>query len=313
LLSNYVAFILFIKDRNKTIVIMSGYVPTVNITETIRQRYSVRLFKKLRLAEPVQDELKVALAALCTAPFRSVTRFLLASASESERSALKGLGTYGFIKNPAAFIIGGVENGPHAMEDYGYAMECAILAATRLGLGTCWLGGSFTQSSFARKLGKREGEVIPAVTALGYASEDTRQQDAIRRQARADQRLPWAALFFEGGFEKILLPQNSGAFGEALENVRLGPSASNKQPWRLVKEDHHWHFYLCRTPGYGQGSLVYNILRLADLQRLDVGIAMCHFELTARELGFSGRWLAQDPGLAVKDEYTSYIATWETR
>ena len=38
-----------------------------------------------------------------------------------------------------------------------------IYGAAALGLGTCWLGGSFTRSSFARKIGANKQALIPAV------------------------------------------------------------------------------------------------------------------------------------------------------
>ena len=34
---------------------------------------------------------------------------------------------------------------------------------------------------------------------------------------------------------------------------------------------------------------------MADLQRVDMGIAMCHFELAARERGLAGRWVVEQP------------------
>ena len=92
--------------------------------------------------------------------------------------------------------------------------------------------------------------------------------------------------------------------------VRLAPSASNKQPWRIVKDGSAWHFYLQRTPKYGPGSVVFNVMKLADLQRVDMGIAMCHFELTARELGLDGKWARMNPGLEIPDERTEYVVSW---
>jgi len=34
---------------------------------------------------------------------------------------------------------------------------------------------------------------------------------------------------------------------------------------------------------------------MADLQRVDMGIAMCHFELAVREAGIEGRWVTDQP------------------
>jgi hypothetical protein len=90
----------------------------------------------------------------------------------------------------------------------------------------------------------------------------------------------------------------------------MAPSATNKQPWRIVRRGDDWHFYLVRTKGYGKGSPWFKLLRIADLQRVDLGIAMCHFELVARESGRDGLWVVEDPGLALPAPGIEYTATW---
>jgi len=91
--------------------------------------------------------------------------------------------------------------------------------------------------------------------------------------------------------------------------VRLGPSASNRQPWRIIRQDNLWHFYLQRSPGYQKRKLV-KLYTTADLQRIDMGIAMCHFDLTLREQGTDGRWVVEDPGIAAGQEPLEYTSTW---
>ena len=285
----------------------------MDIYEAIQARYSVRLYSKRQLDLDSRVALEAALASITAGPLGSELRFALIAAAPGDSSALRGLGTYGFIRDPAGFIIGSVTAGAHALEDYGYAMEQAILEATCLGLGTCWLGGTFTQSSFAARISRQEHEVIPAVTALGYPAVDARQRDSVRRRARADTRLPWQALFFDGGFSTPLDRLQAGEFVRVLDMVRIAPSASNRQPWRVVRSGDAWHFFCQRTPGYGKGSLLFTVLRLADLQRLDVGIAMCHFDLAARAAGLAGDWRAQDPGLPPMDARTLYVASWVAR
>jgi hypothetical protein len=71
--------------------------------------------------------------------------------------------------------------------------------------------------------------------------------------------------------------------------------------------------YLHRTPGYGHGTLVSTLLRLADLQRVDMGIAMCHFELAARESGVEGSWILDAPGIQTSEARTEYVASWVAR
>jgi len=177
-------------------------------------------------------------------------------------------------------------------------------------LGTCWLGGSFSRSRFERKLGRQDGEMMPAVVSVGYsAAEPGRRDRLIRQQARSARRLPWERLFFNGKFYAPLAQDEAGDYATPLEMVRLGPSASNQQPWRIVREGSAWHFYLHRTAGYPPSGFAH-LLKIADIQRLDMGIAMCHFELTARELNLPGRWELREPTIAKPDDRTEYTATW---
>jgi nitroreductase len=279
-----------------------------SVRELIKQRYSCREYVERPIGAAEQASLAATLASLDIGPFGNRCRFALLAATADDRAALKGLGPYGFIKDSAGFKLGAVKPGAHDMEDYGYLLEQAVLEATDLGLGTCWLGGTFSKSSFARKIDAVRGEVIPAVSALGYPSENSRS-GRLRRQVGAERRLPPEDLFFDGAPGAPLDPASAGDLAPVLEAVRWAPSASNKQPWRLVRADGAVHFYLQRTRGYGKGPLL-SLMKLADLQRVDMGIAMCHFELVAREAGIEGRWVADRPlaeGTAPGWEYT---ASW---
>lgn len=280
------------------------------ITEIIQERYSCRSYRAEPIAAETQQRLQHFMAALQVGPLGARLRFRLLAATERDRQSLRGLGTYGFIRGATGFIAGTVMAGEKNLEDFGYQMEAVILAATALGLGTCWLGGSFTQSSFARRIEAAVDEIVPAVTAAGYAVERSRYSRLVRRQVGADRRLPWERLFFQGRFGAPLSAETAGPYARPLEMVRLAPSASNKQPWRIVKDGDAWHFYLQRTPKYGPGTISFNLLKLADLQRVDMGIAMCHFELTARELGLAGQWVGMNPGLETPDERTEYVVSW---
>ena len=283
-------------------------------TELIRERFSSRAYLPRPIETALLEPLSSALSANRAGPFGSLARFVLIAASEHDPELLKGLGTYGFIKGATGFVAGAVENGPKDMEDYGYLLEQAVLFATDLGLGTCWLGGTFTKSSFADRLAPTAAESIPAIVAIGHIDE-TMAKEQIRRRPLSH-RLPAAQLFFERGFDTPIAGRvPDGDAGDdvdarLLEAVRWAPSASNKQPWRIVRDGGDWHFYLQRTKGYGKGSLLFSVLRLADLQRVDMGIAMCHFELVARELGMKGRWVVDEPPIRRPDPATEYTATW---
>lgn len=280
------------------------------IEELVKRRYSCRAYADRPIEAADRGAMAEVLASLHTGPLGSRTRFSLFAGTEEDRKSLKGLGTYGFIKGATGFVVGAVEPGPKDMEDYGYLLERAVLAATDIGLATCWLGGTFSKSAFARKIGVTGSEAVPAVVATGYAAEGAREADKLRRRAGSDRRLPFEQLFFDEELGQPLALSDAAGYAEVLEAVRWAPSASNKQPWRVVRSGGGWHFYLQRTKGYGKGSAVYALLRLADLQRVDMGIAMCHFELVARERGLDGRWAVEQPANGAPAEGTEYTVSW---
>ena len=283
---------------------------TKPITDIIRQRFSCRTYLETPISDEKRQKLGDFINSLQNGPFGGRSRFSLVAADKKDSRALKNLGTYGFIQGATGYIIGTLGTGEKNLEDYGYQMEQIILFATSLDLGTCWLGGSFTRSNFARKINAADDALIPAVTSIGeIASVEDARNGLLRRQINADQRLPWEQLFFDQQFGSPLTQQVAAGYAAPLEMMRIGPSASNKQPWRVVKDGNAWHFYLQRTKGYREGTLV-RFLGVVDIQRLDMGIAMCHFELTARELGLPGKWLKAEPTIAKPDGLTEYTVSW---
>ena len=244
-----------------------------------------------------------------TSPFGGTVRYEVVTIESNSNEPLK-LGTYGTIKGAKNYLLSAVKQEPMAMETLGYQMEMAVLEASALGLGTCWLGGTFKRSQFAQVLNLQADEVLPIVIPFGYpADKEGFIGGMIRNFAGSNQRKPWQELFYEGtwlssgALGTALTEGMAGAYAKVLEMVRMGPSASNKQPWRIVKTGKHWHFILCHTKGYGTG-LGY------DIQRVDMGIAVCHFEMGARAMGLQGTWQRLDTFAQEKRDDMSYIISW---
>ena len=205
--------------------------------ETIKKRISCRSFDGIPLDNKMKEQLKAFLRKNSRGPFGNALRFELIDLTEAERAELKSLGTYGVIKGACLFIAGAVTRGGHAMEDYGFGMERNILFATALGLGTCWLGGTLNRAGFARKVGLTQEELMPAISPIGNPAEKRSLTDrAFRFMAKSDKRKPWEEAFFDNRPGNPLVKENAGDYGQALESVRIGPSASNRQPWRIIRE-----------------------------------------------------------------------------
>jgi nitroreductase len=286
--------------------------PKKPITDIIRKRHSCRTYSTRPVEKDLIDQLEQLLADSPAGPFGSRPRFELITATDEDRDALKDLGTYGLIKDPAGFILSAVKQSPRDLEDFGYAMERIILYATDLGLGTCWLGGSFTKSTFAEKISADEDETMPAVASIGHmAPKMSMVEKVMRWGAGAKNRKHWKDLFFNNGFNGSLSPEDTGKWAQPLEMVRIAPSASNRQPWRIVRESttRRFHFYLQRTKRYQTRNKM--LFGMADLQRVDMGIAMCHFEMTCNDSGLSGKWSFDEPDIGKLPESTAYVASWQ--
>ncbi len=284
---------------------------TPSIIQTITARFSCRTYSGEPLSETELRRLQEAAGAMTTGPFGTRLRFLLAPAAPGDENALRRPGTYGMIRGPSAFLVGAAMRGPMYLEDYGWALERLVLDATALGLGSCWIGGVFSRGTFARRIRAVRGERIPAVVSVGRVADMERALDGmVRRAAGGSRRKPWETLFFDGDFRRPLDAEKVRPWAVPLEMVRWAPSASNRQPWRVVRGTGAWHFFIHRTPNYPPriGRL---LLGIEDLQRVDAGIAMCHFELAARESGLPGRWTVDPPQLALPDHLTEYSATWK--
>lgn len=166
------------------------------------------------------------------------------------------------------------------------------------------MGGTLNREGFAKAISLEDDELLPVITPLGYASINMRLQDRmVKLIAGSRNRKGWVELFYSADFQNSLSQSEAREYSVPLEMVRLAPSASNHQPWRIVKDRDAFHFYLSRTKGYGTR---YSF----DIQKIDIGIAMCHFELTSVERGLSGRWTIQRPDVKETPDDMEYVASW---
>lgn len=220
--------------------------------------------------------------------------------NNKEKTNGKKIGTYGLLKNVPAFIGGVCENTPEQIIDFGFVFEKIILELTNMGLGTCWLGGTFKRKHYRREL--KENELIPAISPVGkIAGKRSFIDRTIRSAAQSKNRKDDSELFFDYVSNKPLDDNVDIVIKQSLCLVRRSPSASNKQPWRVFVEDENAHFYVERTPGYAK-PLRY------DIQLLDMGIALSHFEIGVaffkKELSFEK---IVDP---LEKENMEYIGTY---
>lgn len=143
-----------------------------------------------------------------------------------------------------AYIIADTQN-PRAALHAGISGEAFILEATALGVGTCWVSGSYRRSKADTAL--EPHEKIFAVTPLGMPADGEEQPRRSRKklsQICLGDPTIWPLWAYH-----------------AAEAVRAAPSAVNLQPWKL-----HYAGHVLRLFTNGKAN------------SLDLGIAMLHME-----------------------------------
>ena len=162
------------------------------------------------------------------------------------------VGTYGVITGRPAYVAA-VGDPLQA----GIEGEKLVIELTRRGLGTCWLGATFSRAVANKALQLPDNKDIIAVIAVGTSTKMRRPIDWIMHVgAGGGKRKPMDKLVLEG--------QPAAELTEAVEAMRWAPSAYNRQPWRFAfRED---------------GAIEVHGLA-GDYLQLDCGIAIAHFLL----------------------------------
>lgn len=269
---------------------------TFPAAETIRKRKSVRTFDGTPLKEADKAALE-AYAQTVTNPFGIPVHFRLLNA--------KALGLSSpVIVGAEAYLAAKVAKAEHFELAFGYSFEQVCLYAASLGIGTVMLAATLSRSAFEVAMDLGENEVMPLASPVGYpAKKQSVRESLMRKGLKADERKSFETLFFDGSFDRPLTMQKAGLFAEALELASWAPSAGNQQPWRAVVAGNTVHFY-------ERQSLKESAL--GDVQQVDVGICLCHFELVMREKDKTCTFLFQDPGLAAPEK-TRYLVSCEVK
>ena len=270
-----------------------------DVYDTAKIRKSIRTYTGKPLEESDREKINTYIEELNRNdhPFNAKVRIGLFDVNKEISS--KDLGTYGVIKGAKTYLGVAVNETEEAMEAVGYVFEKLVLYCAGIGLGTCWLGGTFNRGEFAKAMKLEGDEFFPIASPVGYAAVKNHTVDKIMRKAiKADSRKPFEEMFFEKDFSTPLSKENAGEYADILEAVRLAPSAKNAQPWRILKDGNSFHFFEKKTiPSSNH-----------DIQRLDIGIAGCHFELAAREKGIDCKLVHLDTPPEAKG--LIYVFSW---
>jgi nitroreductase len=149
-----------------------------------------------------------------------------------------------------------------ATRQLGYYGELIMLHAVTLGLGTCWVGGSFRKSDMPFTLGETE-QLVCTITIGNVTEENSFRERLIHKITHRKTKQIADMVTTDGAVPAW--------FTQGMESVQWAPSAMNKQPVRFT---------------YRDGSVGASIENRREglygtMTALDLGIARLHFELGA--------------------------------
>lgn len=264
------------------------------IVSTIQGRRSVRTFKDQPLTPEDRAYVQHVIGDI-QAPFGVPVEFrLLDVATHGLKSPV--------VVNAHEYVAAKVKRVQGAELSLGFAFETFCLRAAERGIGTVMLAASLARKAFEEAMEVGAGEVMPVASPVGYpAAKMSLREGMMRKALKSDERMPFSQIFFKDSFGTPLSPSDASDLEEPLQMLRLAPSATNKQPWRAVVDGDTVYFYEERSIKESA---------LGDIQKVDMGIALSHFWLTAQEQGLEGRFLTCSPNIAVPQN-TEYITSFE--
>lgn len=199
-----------------------------------------------------------------------------------------GLGkSYGMLTGVQNYLLfAGPASDLDLREKCGYYGEKVILTAAAMGLGTCWVGGTYDKSACLKSLD--EGEELVCAAAIGHTPEERTGREKLIRRVTGRKTKSLAELV-KG------LSHAPDWFMSGMASVQRAPSARNRQPVRFEY----------RTDGAVQAVMTEE----TAFSPVDLGIAKLHFELGAH----GGTWTWGSGGIFIKarEEKSCGAVIWQ--
>jgi nitroreductase len=155
----------------------------VDVFQAIAARYSVRAYKPDLVEDDKLQRVLQAAQAAPTAANRQPFRVIVVRTAGREAELLRVYGRPWFVQAPLVLCMVAVpaeawrrmDAKPYDEVDATIAMDHLVLAATALGLGTCWVAAFDPQA--ARDVLGLPADVEPlAFTPLGYADDEPKEK-----------------------------------------------------------------------------------------------------------------------------------------
>ena len=240
---------------------------TSSFVEAIDRRVSCRAFEDTPLSA---DQIDMLRAAARESSADSGLLFELHVPHEDGSSL--ALSNKVFAGHPGAYVTCVGPNDPISLEKIGYFGQIVVLIATSLGLGSCWVAGTFDREKTTCAV--PDGMMLHDVIPIGAPMHQTPfRQRSIRRAIRSKSKRP--SKLYAGPTTLEEAPQ---WIWEGVHAIWKGPSAANRQPVVLAQDT------------YGAPVRAMLPRRRHDVEYTDLGIAKLQFKVAATASGAHGTW-----------------------
>lgn len=244
--------------------------------EAIKTRVSTRVYEDKQLDSVTLGKIKDVIAQ--SRPFVKGAKHKIALVEDKEQSKslfMGIMGNYGKIVSAGCSVAGIAEDTRENWISIGFAQEQVVIELTGLGLSTCWVGGFFHKSKTKNIFGVKDNEVVTNLISIGHTKPHF-INTSMRSLVKGNRRKPKEEITFykDWGNNCLNFLEKNKDIDLAVQMAILSPSASNRQPVRVIVSDKTAHFYIVESKDL-----------YAKMRLLDAGIFMSHYFITMEHLG----------------------------
>ncbi len=243
--------------------------------EAIAIRRSRRAYRPVPLADDLVSRLQILIADINQAANLHFQLII------NDHRAFGGFSrTYGLFQDVQHFILVCGRHSEHLFERLGFYGERLVLEAIKMGLGTCWVGGSFDKAGLQHYAA--DDETLYGVITVGHVTEHWTVRERViaglahRRRGKTIEEMyqadgPCPDWFIRG-----------------MQALQKAPSSVHGQPVVVA-----WQ----------AGRVTASVPALRPAQLVDLGIAMLHFAIGCG----GGTWEIRNGGQFCPDWKTSVV------
>ncbi len=232
----------------------------MTLQEAIQFRHSVRQYKDIAIEAEKIAQLRALIDKL-----NSEAGLHIQLVTNEPNAFSQGMAKYGKFSGISNYIAMVCKKGEDTT--LGYYGEQVVLLAQTLGLNTCWVGLTFSKQPDSYEV--RDGEHLVCLVPVGYGAtqgvqhpqkktvDDVAEVKDEKGKVKGESNFP---VWFVRGVEAAL----------------LAPTAVNQQLFRFVLHDGN----------KVEAKKAFSLTNGMGYAPVDLGIAMCHFEIGAGKENF---------------------------